>query len=66
MFDGYLELLPIQGGIVAAVLLVITIVKIKQGVRGTDAITWNAIGLVCFLYLFVTAAWFAFGGNPPG
>jgi hypothetical protein len=62
MFDGYLALLPIQGGIVAAVLLAIAIFKVVRGVHGSEAFTWNTIGIICFLYLFTSAAWLAFGG----
>lgn len=61
MFDGYTTLLPIQGGIVAAVLLVIAVYKIIKGIHGSDAVTWNTIGIISFLYLFTTAAWFGFG-----
>jgi hypothetical protein len=60
-FDGYLALLPIQGAIVAVVFLVIAIVKVSRGVKGTEALTWNIIGIVCFLYLFTSAAWIAMG-----
>jgi hypothetical protein len=63
MFDGYLALLPIQGAIVAAVLLAIAIFKVVRGVHGSEAVTWNTIGIICFLYLFTSAAWFAFGGT---
>jgi len=61
MFDGYLELLPIQGAVVALALLAVAIVKIVRGVRGSEAITWNTIGVICFLYLFTAAAWIAMG-----
>lgn len=57
MFDGYLALLPIQGAIVAAVLLAIAIFKVVRGVHGSEALTWNTIGVICFLYLFTSAAW---------
>lgn len=60
MFDGYAELLPIQGGIVAAVLLVVALVKLSRGAQGSDRFTWNTIGIVSFLYLFVATAWFVF------
>jgi hypothetical protein len=61
MFDGYTALLPIQGAIVALVFLPIAIVKVVRGAEGTDAVTWNTIGIVSALYLFSTAAWFALG-----
>jgi hypothetical protein len=61
MFDGYSALLPIQGAIVAVVLLPISIVKVVRGVRGTEALAWNTIGIVSLLYLFSTAAWYALG-----
>lgn len=61
MFDGYSALLPIQGAIVAVVLLPIAIVKVVRGVQGTDALAWNTIGIVSLLYLFSTAAWYALG-----
>ena len=63
MFDGYSALLPIQGAIVAVVLLPISIAKVVRGVQGTEALTWNTIGIVSLLYLFTSAAWLAMG--PP-
>jgi len=66
MFDGYTELLPIQGAVVALALLVIAIVKVIRGVHGKEALTWNTIGIVSFLYLFGSAAWIVSGGAPPG
>lgn len=65
MGDGYLELLPIQGAVVAVVLLVVSIVKVVRGVTGTEALTWNTIGIVCLLYLFTGATWYALG-QPTG
>jgi len=65
MGDGYLSLVPIQGAIVAAVFLVIAIVKVSRGVRGKEALTWNSVGVVCFLYLFTSAAWLAMGNPVP-
>jgi hypothetical protein len=61
MGDGYLALLPIQGAIVAAVFLVIAVAKNFRGMEGKEALTWNTIGVVCFLYLFTSAAWIAMG-----
>ena len=61
MFDGYSALLPIQGAIVAVVLLPVAIVKVVRGVQGTEALTWNTIGIVSLLYLFTSAAWLAMG-----
>jgi hypothetical protein len=63
MGDGYLSLVPIQGAIVAAVFLVIAVVKNYRGMKGTEALTWNTIGIVCFLYLFTSAAWLAMGSQ---
>ncbi len=61
MFDGYLELLPIQGGLVAAVFLVVAVYRILKGASGRNAVKWNAIGIISLLYLFTIGAWFAFG-----
>lgn len=61
MFDGYMALLPIQGAVVAVVLLGVALVKVFRGARGTESITWNTIGIVCLLYLFTSAAWLAMG-----
>ena len=61
MFDGYAALLPIQGAIVAVVLLPVAIVQVVRGVQGTEALTWNTIGIVSLLYLFTSAAWLAMG-----
>lgn len=61
VFDGYAELLPIQGGIVAAVFLVISVYQILKGAAGPRAIKWNVIGVISLLYLFTIGAWFAFG-----
>ena len=61
MWDGYLVLLPIQGAVVAVVFLIIAVVKNARGMKGSEAFTWNTIGIVCFLYLFTSAAWIAFG-----
>ena len=54
--------LTIQGAIVATVFLVIAFVKVFRGVRGTDAILWNAVGVITLLYLFTSVAWIASGG----
>ena len=62
MWDGMPAVLPIQGAIVATVFLVIAFVKVFRGVRGTDAILWNAVGVVTLLYLFTSVAWVASGG----
>lgn len=61
MWDGMPEVLPIQGAIVAAVFCVIAFWKVVRGVRGTDAIIWNTVGIVTLLYLFSSAAWIASG-----
>ena len=61
MGEGYLELLPIQGAVVAVVLLGVSITKVVRGISGTEAITWNTIGIVCLLYLFTGATWYALG-----
>ena len=42
--------------------LVIAFVKVFRGVRGTDAILWNAVGVITLLYLFTSVAWIASGG----
>ena len=62
MWDGMPTVVPIQGAIVATVFLVIALVKVFRGVRGTDAILWNAVGVVTLLYLFTSVAWVASGG----
>ena len=62
MWDGMPAVLPIQGSIVAAVFLIIAFVKVFRGVRGTDAILWNAVGVITLLYLFTSMAWIASGG----
>ena len=62
MWDGMPAFLPIQGAIVATVFLVIAFVKVFRGVRGTDAILWNAVGVITLLYLFTSVAWIASGG----
>ena len=62
MWDGMPAGLPIQGAIVATVFLVIAFVKVFRGVRGTDAILWNAVGVITLLYLFTSVAWIASGG----
>ena len=62
MWDGMPDVLPIQGAIVALVFMVIAFVKVFRGVRGTDAIIWNTVGIVTLLYLFTSVAWFATGG----
>lgn len=59
MWDGMPEVLPIQGAMVAAVFCVIAFWKVIRGVRGTDAILWNTVGIVTLLYLFTSAAWIA-------
>lgn len=61
MSNGYFTLMPIQGAIVAAVFLVIAVVKNYRGIKGKDALKWNAIGILCFLYLFTSATWIAMG-----
>ncbi len=61
MFDGYVELLPLQGGLVAAVFLVVAVYQILKGAAGRNAVKWNAIGIISLLYLFTIGAWFAFG-----
>ena len=53
---------PIQGAIVATAFLVIAFVKVLRGVRGTDAILWNAVGVITLLYLFTSVAWIASRG----
>lgn len=62
MWDGMPAILPIQGTLVAIVFLVIAFVKVFRGVRGTDAILWNAVGVITLLYLFTSVAWIASGG----
>jgi hypothetical protein len=62
MWDGMPEVLPIQGAIVALVFLVIAFIKVIRGVKGTDAVIWNTVGIVTLLYLFTSVAWFATGG----
>ena len=62
MWDGMPAVLPIQGAIVAAVFLIIAFVKVFRGVRGTDAILWNAVGVITLLYLFTSVAWIASRG----
>lgn len=62
MWDGMPAVLPIQGAIVAVVFLVIAFVKVFRGVRGTDAILWNAVGVITLLYLFTSVAWIASRG----
>ena len=62
MWNGMPTVVPIQGAIVAAVFLIIAFVKVFRGVRGTDAILWNTVGVVTLLYLFTSVAWIAFGG----
>ena len=59
MFDGYQVLLPIQGVIVAAVFMVIGVVKIFRGVSGKESVKWNAIAIGCFMYLFFYAFFLA-------
>ena len=66
MGDGYLELLPIQGAVVACVFLSISIVKVVRGTGGIEAFTWNTIGIVCLLYLFTHATWFVLGPSLGG
>ena len=62
MWDGTPDVLPIQGAIVSLVFMVIAFVKVFRGVKGTDAIIWNTVGIVTLLYLFTSVAWFATGG----
>jgi len=62
MWDGMPDVVPIQGAIVAGVFLVIAFVKVFRGVRGSEAVIWNTVGIVTLLYLFTTVAWFATGG----
>ena len=62
MWSGMPAVVPIQGAIVATVFLVIAFIKVFRGVRGTDAILWNAVGVVTLLYLFTSVAWVASGG----
>jgi len=62
VWDGMPTVIPIQGAIVAAVFLVIAFVKVFRGVRGTDAMLWNAGGIIALLYLFTWKAWIASGG----
>ena len=62
VWDGMPAILPIQGTLVAIVFLVIAFVKVFRGVRGTDAILWNAVGVITLLYLFTSVAWIASGG----
>ena len=62
MWDGMPTVVPIQGAIVATVFLVIAFVQVFRGVRGTDAILWNAVGVITLLYLFTSVAWVASGG----
>jgi len=62
MWDGNPDVLPIQGAIVALVFMVIAFVKIFRGVRGSDAIIWNTVGVITLLYLFTSVAWFATQG----
>ena len=62
MWDGMPAVVPIQGAVVAVVFLVVAFVKVFRGVSGTDAILWNAVGVVTLLYLFTSMAWIASGG----
>ena len=62
MWDGMPTVVPIQGAIIATGFLVIAFVKVFRGVRGTDAILWNAVGVITLLYLFTSVAWIASGG----
>ena len=62
VWNGMPTVVPIQGAIVASVFLIIAFVKVFRGVRGTDAILWNTVGVVTLLYLFTSVAWIAFGG----
>ena len=62
MSDGMPTGVPIQRAIIATVFLVIAFVKVFRGVRGTDAILWNAVGVITLLYLFTSVAWIASGG----
>jgi len=62
MWDGNPDVLPVQGAIVALVFLVIAFVKVFRGVKGSDAIIWNTVGVITLLYLFTSVAWFASGG----
>lgn len=62
VWGGMPDFIPIQGVIVAAVFFVIAAVKVFRGVRGSEALLWNTVGIVTLLYLFVNAAWLASGG----
>ena len=62
MWDGMPSVLPIQGAVVAAVFCAIAFGKVLRGVRGSDAIVWNAVGIITLIYLFTSAAWLATGG----
>ena len=62
MWDGMPSVLPIQGAVVAAVFCVVAFWKVVRGVRGSDAIVWNAVGIITLLYLFGSVAWLATGG----
>ncbi len=66
MWDGTPDVLPIQGAIVALVFMVIAFVKVFRGVRGSDAIIWNTVGVITLLYLFTSVAWFASRGFASG
>ena len=61
MWDGMPEVLPIQGAIVATVFCVIAFWKVIKGVRGSEAVIWNTVGIVTLIYLFTSAAWIASG-----
>ena len=63
MWDGFSDVVPIQGAVVAAVLLGVSVFKIVRGARGSEAATWNTIGIICFIYLFAAAGWLLLG-NP--
>jgi hypothetical protein len=66
MWDGNPDVLPIQGAIVALVFMVIAFVKVFRGVKGSDAIIWNTVGVITLLYLFTSVAWFATRGFASG
>jgi hypothetical protein len=64
MWDGMPDVLPIQGAIVAAVFCAIAFWKVIRGVRGSEAIIWNTVGVITLIYLFTSVAWLITGGTP--
>jgi hypothetical protein len=61
MWDGMPDVMPIQGAIVAAVFCAIAFWKVIRGVRGSEAIIWNTVGVITLIYLFTSVAWLITG-----